>query len=149
MPRTAAEALLTQPIGPQAPRLDPLDTLTPRQAEVWRAVVAALPPDYFNTAQTRQLGAYCVAVCQREDVSRELEREQAKRKPRRAEVAELRRELGDWMERENRFARSLRLTHQAVYHPETAGTKTRKGQASAADLMREMNEDAAFGHAED
>jgi hypothetical protein len=140
MPRKSAEALLTQANPQHLPKLDPLDGMTERQGNVWRAVVAALPADYFNSAQSRQLSLYCSTVCQREDVERELALETAKPKPRASVVREMRKALGEWMERENRLARSMRLTHQAVYHKETAGRAASKGR-SAEDILAELNEE--------
>jgi hypothetical protein len=142
MPRKSAEALLTPARGGELPKLDPLDTLSERQAAVWRAVVACLPPDYFSSAQTRQLAAYCSAVCEREDIERELAAEQAKKRPRFEVVSALRRAKKEWLEVENRLARSMRLTHQSVYHNETAHTRHKAGAASAAEIERELNDDA-------
>jgi hypothetical protein len=145
MPRKSADALLTLPRGGERPKLDPLDTLNERQAAVWRAVVACLPADYFSSAQTRQLAAYCSAVCVREDIERELAAELAKKRPRFEVVSALRRDLKTWIETENRLARSMRLTHQSVYHAETAGTRAKAGKLSAADIERELNDEAFEG----
>src|SRR5215510_2381495 len=98
MPRKSAEELLTLPRGGEQPKLDPLDNLNERQAAVWRAVVACLPADYFSSAQTRQLAAYCCAVCVREDIEHELEYELAKKRPRFEIVSVLRRDLKGWVE---------------------------------------------------
>jgi hypothetical protein len=141
MPRISADALLAPKIAQQAPKLDPLDTLGPRQAEVWRAVVASMPPDYFSSAQTRLLASYCSAVVTREDVEADLLAEQARKRPRRDVIRELRHDLMKWLETENRLARSMRLTHQSTYHKETAGRAHNSGKLSAAEIAAEMNGD--------
>ena len=141
MPRVSAEALLIPKKVQQLPKLEPLDAMNERQAQVWRAVVASMPADYFSSAQVHILAAYCSAVCIRQDVEREMEAEQARKRPRRDVLAELRRDLAKWLETENRLARSMRLTHQAVFHRETAGTRTRDAKTSLAAIAAEMNGD--------
>jgi hypothetical protein len=139
MPRISTEALLTPKKAQTLPKLEPLDTLGPRQAEVWRATVAPLPADYFSSAQTRILAAYCSAVIRREDVEAELEAEMARKRPRRGVIRELRQDLKGWLETENRLARSMRLTHQSVTRPETTATRVKAGKAAALDALDALN----------
>lgn len=142
MPRVSVEALLTPKVAQPVPKLDPLDTLGEREASVWRAVVSTMPADYFSSAQVRLLSAYCSAVCVREDIEAELAAERRKKRSRGKVITRKRIELKGWMETENRLARSMRLTHQSVYQHTTAFTAHKKGKASAADIARELNEDA-------
>jgi hypothetical protein len=140
MPRESIDALLTPKMAKQGPKLEPLDTLGPRQAAVWRATVDALPADYFSSAQTRILAAYCSAVCEREDVEAELVAEKARKRPRAKVIKEKRIELKGWMETENRLARSMRLTHQSVYQQATANTRHKQGKATqGASALQLLN----------
>lgn len=148
MPRKSVEDLLT-PTPVSGVKLDAPYDFSERKGDVWRAIVSALPADYFSPAQIPHLRNYCGAVVQCQFWEARLEKEQARRKPRDAELDKLEGKVRYWMEFENKLARSMRLTHQSVYQHTTANTAHQRGKTDAAELMREMNEEAAYGDAED
>jgi hypothetical protein len=146
MPRKSVEELLTpSAVVAAALKPDAPYDFSERKAEVWRAVVGSLPADYFSPAQQPHLRSYCTAVVQLQQAEAKLEHAQArKHAPRQELLDKYLAEVKYWLETENRLARSMRLTHQSVYQHTTANTAHKRGKASAADIMRELNEEA-FG----
>jgi hypothetical protein len=140
MPRKSPDAILTPPPVRAAPKLDVPYNLNERQGAIWRAVTDAMPADYFSSAQVPQLTSYCVAVCIRQDIEAELERELAKKKPREKVVDRKRMDLKQWMLTTDRLARSMRLTHQAVLYEATAGNAHKRGKATqGASALQLLN----------
>ena len=142
MPRISADALLTPTPRRDQPKLDVPYDFDERKGAVWRSVVNAMPSDYFSSAQVDHLRSYCTAVCIVLDLEAELAAEMRRKKPREKVIDRKRSDLKQWLMTKDRLARSMRLTHQSVMHNETAATAHRRGKVSAADIMRELNEDA-------
>jgi phage terminase small subunit len=67
MPRKSSEAIWAENIralnAPRpGPRPEPPDYLNQRAAEVWRAIVAARPPEYFDPAAQHLLASFCASA---------------------------------------------------------------------------------------
>jgi phage terminase small subunit len=53
-------------------RPTPPETLTEREAEIWREIVLSLPADWFRPSDFPLLAAYCQAAAQNEQAANEL-----------------------------------------------------------------------------
>jgi hypothetical protein len=128
-PSAAAKAIAVVVAGGFGKRPEPPAELTSRQAEIWREVVASEHAEFFSTATTRIILAdYCRHREAAENVSSILN----SFKPEWLKVEEGARRyalLLRMRELETRasvaMARSLRLTNQSRYQPETASTASR------------------------
>lgn len=132
--KSQADLATVTPIGPRLGRPHPPEDLTPDQAEEWRAVVAAMPGDWFGRESLAMLADYCRHACRARFLASRLD----------AMTLDDVGELASWdtlsrlAERETRAmlacARSLRLTHQARQDPKSAARRAR-GRPSAYELM--------------
>lgn len=105
-------------------RPPPPRELTKAQATEWSEIVRALPSDWFRCEQYPLLVAYCRHVCNARFIAKKIE------KAWTGASADGFKELNRLLAMEAgetkailSIARSLRLTHQARYRPETAATK--------------------------
>ena len=110
-------AAVSIPVRPDAP-----EDLTPYQREIWAAITATKPPEWFEADTYPLLRAYCVAAQRHRDISQELDG---------MKVSDpLAKEL---MRMEDLYAKQLksvgvamRLTQQSRYTPQAAATANKK-----------------------
>ena len=114
-------------------RPDPPDSLTRRQAEVWRAVVATKPADWFTADSQPLLVAYCKAVENHERISTEIEK--ANKAKLSGEKLKEYEKLIVLQEKQARLmatlATKMRLTQMSRYRAETADTAHRRAAKQA------------------
>ena len=67
--RKSGASLATVTVLPGLQRITPPDDLTPEQGEVWRAVVASKPAEWFEGDSQPILKAYCKTVSEHARVS--------------------------------------------------------------------------------
>jgi hypothetical protein len=134
--RKAASAKVVVVEGGFARRPDPPADLTERQVEIWREVTSSEDPDFFATGATRGLLA---DYCRRRDAGENLSAIINSFKPewiKSADGALRYKQLLQMRDIEIRGSASLavklRLTNQARYHHERAGTTARKALARVA-----------------
>jgi hypothetical protein len=140
MPRKSPDAILTPPPVRSAPKLEIPYALSDAEGAIWRAVTDAMPADYFSSAQVGQLQSYCEAMVIKASIKAELDREMAKKKPREKVIEKKRAELNKWITTANQLARSMRLTHQAVYDHQTAFSRHKSGKATqGASALQLLN----------
>lgn len=146
MPRKSNAALLV-PEMPKAEMLRP-DVpydLNENEGAVWNAIVDTMPADYFSPAQVPMLKTLCQMVVEQADAKAKWEAEKAKKKPNEKKLVEKRREWMQTADMVMRLMRSMRLTHQSVYFPQTAASKqaNERQHASAANELWEANDEPA------
>lgn len=127
--RRSAAADATVVVGSFGKRPDPPEDLTERQAEIWRATVASEASDFFDTAALRGLLAdYCRHRDAAENVSVVINTFQSEWL-KSAEGAKRYHGLLKMRDLETRaaagMATKLRLTNQARYTSQAAGTANR------------------------
>lgn len=138
--RKSTAELSVAPIGDRICRPAPPDDLTADQKAEWRAVVDAMPPDWFGRESHSLLTAYCRHVTRARMFSGKIDSIEPDEigKITGMSVESFDR-LARAAERETRamlaIARSLRITHQAQADPKTAATK-RKNKSSSSELWR-------------
>lgn len=112
------------PIGPRIGRPSPPEDLTDAQKREWRAIVAALPADWFGQESLPVLADYCRHAERSRKLSALLDRVDVKEMLNDGNFAEYDK-VASAAERETRAvlacARALRLTHQARYDAAKAG----------------------------
>ena len=64
-------------IIPGGGRPEPPEDLPPDEAEIWRTVVGAMPPNWFGPQTRGVLRRYCQYACASEPVMREVRRAKA------------------------------------------------------------------------
>ena len=115
-------------------RPPPPAELTEGQATEWRAVVGAMPVDWFKRKSHATLANYCRHVCRSQWLAGQADVYGDKILKGEGGVATLDRLLG-MIEREDRaslaHARSLRITHQARYDARAAGNATTNAAAGS------------------
>lgn len=129
MPRKSAADVAVVIEGQFGQRPEPPESLTPRQAEVWRAIVASEHSDFFNTEALRNLlVGYCRHLEAAENVSSVIDTIPPKR-IKRAEGAQRYHNLLKMrdleMQAATRLATKLRLTNQSRYSAPTASNAAR------------------------
>lgn len=133
MPRKPALAVVRPDNGQRPP---PPAGLSDRQAELWWAIVASRPADYFDASTLPLVHALVRHIETGEVLGRELQTLIAKRRTGAAWVRRLE-TLSKLHEREARAASSLatrlRLTMQARYTGGSAGTAARSIQGRPWD----------------
>jgi hypothetical protein len=129
-PKSAA-SLLTPTAISNLPKPEIPYDLTEPESRVWQAVVNALPADYFSSAQMDGLKSLCQCVVMKCEAKAELEAEKSKKRPRLTVLAQKKRDWVRLVELEHKLMRSMRLTHQAVYHHRTAATRHKDGKIEA------------------
>jgi hypothetical protein len=90
------------------------------EAEEWRAIVAAMPPEHFARPHFPLLAQFCRHVIASRRVDMLIQAECRKRKFVRADYAAL---LSMQSQESNsiiRLARQMRLTQQAIWRPDSA-----------------------------
>lgn len=73
MARKSAAALATANVVPLKRRPDPWPGLSAREADLWRAIVAAQAVDWFSPGDLPILAAYCRAIALHERASAQAE----------------------------------------------------------------------------
>jgi hypothetical protein len=128
MARKSAESARLQAVTNLPLRLDPPETLSAEEAELWRAVVNTKPVDWFQADSAPLLVEYCRAkiMCDRlADMLAEATEKNLK-------------SLIDMRDKESRrlatLGCKLRLTQQSRYTPGSASTASKK--SSAADVWQ-------------
>lgn len=126
--KKSAAALSVVP-APTETRPEPPAELTDEQAEVWRSVVATKDPNWFSDDTHKLLVSYCKHA----SIAAALDREIDEFDPqwlRDAEGLDRYKTLTDMREKHTRaltaLSRSMRLTHQSQYRPESSSSKTPK-----------------------
>lgn len=132
MPRKSADSLSVVTNLP-GQRLLPPARLPADAAEIWRAVVATRPHDWFSADTEALLEAYVLAVISHRVVSKQV----CATKPATLETADglaAYDRLTKMQERQARvmatLATKLRLTNQARYTPKAAGTAATKAKGA-------------------
>lgn len=110
-------------------RPDPPDSLTPRQTEIWREVVASEDVHFFDTGALRgMLADYCRHRESGEKLTAIMDGYPTEWL-RNGEALERYQKLGQARDRETRgaltLATKLRLTNQSRYTPQAAATAAR------------------------
>ena len=108
--RKSEASLQVAELAPKVGRPPPPDYLTDEQALIWRRIVDCERPGFIKSSQFGLLANYCVL----EDLSRRLDLDDANE---RKELRQISHEMTS-------IARSLRLTNQSRYTPETAARKS-------------------------
>lgn len=127
--RKSAADLATVPIEPRIRRPGPPDDLTEPQAELWRAVVARMPPDWFTRETHEIFAAYCRHAVRYRLLSHALD-QCPEEKLLDVDGLSHYDKTAKAAERESRAmlacARSLRITHQSQYDAGKAARETRR-----------------------
>lgn len=108
-------------------RPEPPAALTEREAEVWRAVVATKPHDWFNADTAPLLMDYCRAAVTSDELASELRK--FKKIPggsRFARYIALRKLQDQNTRAMASLATKMRLTQQSRYTPQAASTANRR-----------------------
>jgi hypothetical protein len=117
-------------IAPAVQRPEPPVELSADQASIWRAVVDSMPATWIRPEHHGILVAYCRHKWMANYISEQIAVALADGS---AADVDMLNKLTLMLERETRAhtscARSLRLTHQSRYMPETAARKTATGAA--------------------
>lgn len=134
MPRKSAAALSTvRAFVKKAP--EPPAELTKEQADLWRAVCATKPSDWFRADTFPLLSAYCQHTTSARRLSEVIDEFQPKWLKDEEGFSRYR-DLLAARDRETRamssLARALRLTQQSRYTPQAAATASAKPGAGAA-----------------
>lgn len=123
MPRKSSESLSVVPVTALPTRLDPPDDFPLAESEVWRAVVATKPVDWFDADSAPLLAEYCRAkvMCDRLASRIDLASDE---------------QLKDLLVQRDREAKrlttigvKLRLTQQSRYTPKAAATANKAPNA--------------------
>jgi len=126
-PKSGAELSVVS-VEPRIGRPLPPEYLTEDQQEEWRAVVARMPPNWFQREAQGTLEAYCRHVIRQRFLAAELDRFEAEWL-REDGGPDRYNKLAAMAERETRAilacARSLRISNQSRYDPLTAGRQSR------------------------
>lgn len=121
--RKSAAELAVVPVLISTRRPPPPEHLGAKESQVWRDMVAAAPPGWFDRAHQPTLGAYCrhVVAADRLAVLIDSFKDEWIKEARGLQRLD---RLLAMRERESRAiilcARTMRLTHQAQMHPRTA-----------------------------
>lgn len=107
--RESEAALQVAELAPKVGRPDPPDYLKPGEAQVWTDIVDTEAAGWFKKSQFGMLAN----LCRLQNYCNEIANSPA---PNWQEFRQCSHELTS-------IARSLRLTHQSRYYPETAGKK--------------------------
>lgn len=131
MPRKSAEAARLTAVTSLPLRPDPPETLSSDEAELWRAVVATKPVEWFQADSAPLLVEYCRAkvMCDRlSAVILAIDETDAKG------IADLKSAL-DMRDKESRrlatLGCKLRLTQQSRYTPQSAATAAKPASAAS------------------
>jgi hypothetical protein len=129
MPRKSAAASAVVITGQFGQRPDPPSTLTPRQADVWRAIVASEHSDFFSTEALRNLlVGYCRHWEAAENVSSVINSfppGRIKRPEGAQRYHNLLRMRDLEMSAATRLATKLRITNQSRYQAPAASNAAR------------------------
>jgi hypothetical protein len=123
--RKSAEAqasVVTAAVFPPQP-LPPPDDLTAEEAVEWRAIVGALPTDWFNSGSLPTLRELCRHICLSRQVATELRVLAGKSLQDSKTFSEFRRLTRLHLQQSNKIAglsTKLRLTPQSRYDPAKA-----------------------------
>ncbi len=128
MPRKSAASTLIEIIDPEViQRPDAPYELNDEEADCWRAIVNALPADHFMAGNFPLLVRLCKHIAASRRVDQLID---AETKKKEVDTRALRR-LYLMASAESRMiqtlSRSMRLTQQSVYLPETAARRRLKG----------------------
>lgn len=111
-------------------RVAPPSGLTPAQRGIWLATVNSKPAEWFGDEHVPMLVEYVRHVTTADMLTKEIESSDPKWM-KSDEGMQRMKDLTAMRAREasciNVFARSMRLTHQSVYHARTAATLSGKG----------------------
>lgn len=124
MPRKSAESAEIAAVTKLPLRPDPPETLSSKEAELWRKVVATKPVEWFQADSAPLLVEYCRAkvMCDRLSVMLETATDDLK-------------SLLDMRDKESRrlatLGCKLRLTQQSRYTPQSAATATKPASAAS------------------
>lgn len=121
-PSTAALSVVAISV---AQRVQPPETLTARQAQLWREIVATKPAEWFAADTTPLLAAYVKAIDSHERLSREFEMASldADQMTRTKALCEMLTKTANLVAS---LATKMRMTQQSRYTPQSAGTADRK-----------------------
>ena len=125
--RKSAASLSVVPPGEvvQIPRPKPPADLTALQADVWRAVVGALPADWFPVESRALLAQYCRHVVAARRASQLIEQAENEGDALDADAWD---RLLKIQERQtkaiNDLSRAMRLSQHTKVHPRTAGNRS-------------------------
>ena len=133
MPRKSQAAKLVQtPLVEQVRPDIPFD-LTEEEGLVWRAVIDALPPDWFNPANEPLLTRYCKQIVTARLIDTMLAAEKMRRQPNKAMLLKLAKAQMSATTQIARLSTKMRIAQQSVYHPVTAAKQTAR-QASGGGV---------------
>ena len=143
MPRISQAALLTKPVPSERVRPDvPFELRDESEAEVWRSVVNALPPDWFTSANQYLLIRFCKQVIMARWIDELLHDELAKKRQNRQLIAKFARLQLSSTVNIARLSTKMRLAQQSVYLPEKAARRQVKVKTEAASAFENLNEEA-------
>ncbi len=131
MPRRSAASL--EIAGPVQiiPRPDAPYTLDDNAADVWRQIVASMPADHWHPGNYHMLEELCGYIVESRRVARLIGIESKKRKVDVAAYNNLMRLRMQVTNMINRLSRSMRLTQQAAWQPQTQHNRM-KGMVAAS-----------------
>jgi|SRR5882724_10361184 len=120
-PKSMADLLITDSPAGIVNRPDAPYDLTDEEADVWRSVVSSMPADHFAPSHYPILAQYCRHVIASRRIAQLVERCCKAKKFDREELKELLKMQATESLAIMRLARSMRLTHQAIYKANATG----------------------------
>lgn len=127
--RVSANHLATVSVLP-VQRFDPPADLTPDQSELWRAIVACKPSDWFDAGSMRLLAAYCKAASEHARVSADIDgfdSEWLKKEDGLDRYDRLTKLQDRFATQMVRLATKMRLTQQSKYRADAASVADNQG----------------------
>jgi hypothetical protein len=122
----------------------PFDLRNEAEAEVWRAVVNAVPPDWFTSANQYLLIRFCKAVVMAGRVDDLLEAELAKKRQNRQLIAKFARLQLSSTVNIARLSTKMRLAQQSVWQARPAGRGQEKVKTEASAAFETLNDAPAL-----
>ena len=145
MPRISQAALLTKQVPAERMRPDvPFELRQEAEAEVWRSVVNALPPDWFTSANQYLLIRFCKQVIMARWIDELLHDELAKKRQNRQLIAKFARLQMTSTVNIARLSTKMRLAQQSVYLPKTAARGQEKVKTEASAAFETLNDAPAL-----
>lgn len=121
-PRSISELMIADSPAGIVNRPDAPYDLTDEESDVWRTVVSSMPAEHFAPSHYPILAQYCRHVIASRRIAQLVERCSKNKKFDRVEFKELLKMQATESLAIMRLARSMRLTHQAIYKANATGT---------------------------
>lgn len=120
-PRSISDLMIADSPAGIVNRPDAPYDLTDVESDEWRAIVASMPADHFARSHYPILAQFCRHVVGSRRIAQLIERCCKNKKFDRLEYRELLKMQATESQAIMRLARSMRLTHQAIYKANATG----------------------------